>query len=278
MDSYEKRGYLNQDFRLFHLTEPILQEVGYHYHDFDKIIILLKGNVDYIIEGRSYHLKPRDIILVRRHTMHRPVLCEGCEYERIIVYMSPSFIRSYKTASCDLEQCFLDAREHGSDVLQLPALRSDPLLHSIGRLEEACRDDGYAKELYCRLLFLEFMVHLNRASGDEGLNYLSTSPSSEKVLEIMRYLHDNLTEPFTIDDLASRFYLSRYHMMRLFKEKTGYTITGYISEKRLLLARELLQKSMAVTEVCYRCGFKNYSAFLRAYKKLFGETPHQMKD
>lgn len=277
MDSYEKRGYLNQEFRLFHLTEPILEEVGYHYHDFDKVIILLKGSVDYIIEGRSYHLKPRDIILVRHHAIHRPVLCEGCDYERIIVYMSPSFIRSYKTDSCDLEQCFLDAKKHGSDVLQLPSLRSDPLLHSIARLEEACLDNGYAKELYCRLLFLEFCIHLNRASGDEKLNYLNTSPSSEKVLEIMRFLHDNLTADLSIDDLASRFYLSRYHMMRLFKEKTGYTITGYISEKRLLLAKELLQKGIAVTDVCYQSGFKNYPAFLRAYKKMFWETPHQLK-
>ena len=145
------------------------------------------------------------------------------------------------------------------------------------RLEKACREDGYAKELYCRILFLEFMIHLNRAASGSHLEYVSTSPSSEKVLEIMRYISENPSADFTIDSLASRFFLSKFHMMRLFKQETGYTINSYINEKRLLMAKELLGRNLPVTEVCFRCGFRNYAAFLRAYKKNFGENPKSGK-
>ena len=45
MTGYEKRGYLNSDFRLFHLTDTKKQDFEYHYHDFDKIIIFIRGRV-----------------------------------------------------------------------------------------------------------------------------------------------------------------------------------------------------------------------------------------
>ena len=48
MDQYSKKGYLNSEFRLFHLTDQETQEVDYHYHDFDKITIFIKGSVTYM--------------------------------------------------------------------------------------------------------------------------------------------------------------------------------------------------------------------------------------
>lgn len=273
MELYEKRGYLDREFRLFHLTEPVPDDISYHYHDFSKVIVFLKGDVDYIIEGRAYHLTPGDIILVNRHALHKPIVHPGNSYERYILYLSPDCIAAYRTDVCDLELCFQRAKEHRSDVLRLPSLKMSSLFQSLTRLEQACSDEGYAKELYCRLLFLEFLVHLNRAAESRTLEYVPTGPAGEKALEIMRYISENPAADLTIDRLASRFYLSKYHMMRLFKEETGYTISGYISEKRLLIARELLKKGRPITEVCYHCGFKNYAAFLRAYKKMFQETP-----
>lgn len=277
MEAYEKRGYLDHEFRLFHLSDPVAEEISYHYHDFDKVIILINGSLDYIIEGKTYRLAPYDIILINHHAIHKPVISPGAPYERIIIYLSPSYIASCQTEAYDLNLCFQKAKKRCSDVLRIGPLKTSSLFQSITRLEQACQDDGYAKELYCRLLFLEFMVHLNRAAKQETLTYVSTSPNNEKVLEIMRYLYENPAADYTIDQLASRFYLSKYHMMRLFKQETGYTISNYICEKRLLMAKELLSQKLPITEVCYQCGFKNYAAFLRAYKKMFGELPSHYK-
>ena len=38
----EKRGYLFEEFRLFHLSDPVTEPIGYHYHDFHKILFFLK--------------------------------------------------------------------------------------------------------------------------------------------------------------------------------------------------------------------------------------------
>ena len=45
-DSYEKRGYLLEDFRLFHLKDDRGTDVGYHYHEFHKLVFLLSGSED----------------------------------------------------------------------------------------------------------------------------------------------------------------------------------------------------------------------------------------
>ena len=64
MGNYEKTGYLEEPFRLFHLRDRGIKEVQLHYHDFYKIIVFYCGNVTYMIEGKSYMLEPGDIIFV----------------------------------------------------------------------------------------------------------------------------------------------------------------------------------------------------------------------
>ena len=63
-------------------------------------------------------------------------------------------------------------------------------------------------------------------------------------------------------------------MMRKFKADTGFSIHQYINSKRLLLAKSLLATTdIPITELCYQCGFTDYSAFSREFKKSFRTTP-----
>ncbi len=91
---YAKRGYLLEDFRLFHLRDPEGVSVDYHYHDFHKLLWLLSGSGSYSVEGRRYLLQPGDIVLVGRGSVHRPELGGGAAYERIILYISPELLSS----------------------------------------------------------------------------------------------------------------------------------------------------------------------------------------
>lgn len=272
MEQYEKKGYLNSEFRLFHLTDQETREVEYHYHDFDKITIFLKGKVSYMIEGKSYELKPYDIVLVRHNDIHRLVADTSVPYDRIIVYISVNFMNAYKTDSYDLSYCFQKAEAEHSNVLRIPSLEKSSLFRSISRLEKSFKDDGYAAELFRQVLFLEFMIHLNRAAMKNRLEFIDTDNCNSKILDILQYINENLDKELGIEVLAKRFYLSKYYMMRLFKQETGYTLGQYTSQKRLLLAKELLLSGVSGTQACFDCGFKDYSTFSRAYRKFFGES------
>lgn len=273
MESYMKKGYLNSEFRLFHLTDRETREVEPHYHDFDKITILIQGSVTYTVEGKSYELEPYDIVLVKHNDIHRLTVDNSRTYERIIVYISPNFMNAYKTESYDLSLCFQKAEEEQSNVLRIPSLEKSSLFRSITRLEKSFSDDGYAAELYRQVLFLEFMIHLNRAARKNRLEFLDTDSCNSKIIDILHYINDNLSAELGIDTLADTFFISKYYMMRLFKQETGYTVGNYVTQKRLLLARELILSGTASTQACYLCGYKDYSTFLRAYRSLFHESP-----
>lgn len=273
MNSYTQKGYLDSNFKIFHLVDQDMKSINFHYHNFHKILIFLSGNVTYSIEGRSYNLQSNDIVFVNAGEVHRPVVHDASPYERIIIYISKDYLNDYSQDNNDLSLCFKQAYENKSHVLRVHSFNNSKLGQITHELEDSFKSIDYANELYHNILFLEFMIQLNRASIHNGIEYIKNSSSNEKIVDILNYVNEHLTEDINIDTLANSFYLSRYYLMHSFKEETGYTIGNYITTKRLLLAKDLIANGMPITTACYECGFKNYSTFSRAYKKNFNSTP-----
>ena len=273
MDNVEKTGYLDHDFRMFHIVDSVKREFEFHYHDFNKRIIFIGGNINYFIEGKNYSLEPYDVVLVNAGEIHRPNVLDATEYERIIIYVSTQFLNAYKQKTYDLNYCFERGKKEHSNVLRIQSIEKSKLYQVCQELEHSFNDDEYANELYQKILFLEFMIQLNRTAISNHINYLDSVNGNTKLIPIIEYINEHLTEELTIDILASKFYLNRYYLMHFFKEETGYTIGNYITEKRLLLAKNLVHNGSSITEACFQSGFKNYSTFLRAFKKKFNTIP-----
>ncbi len=271
LSAYEKRGYLVEDYRLFRLSGRDVGNIDWHYHDFHKIIVFLGGEVHYAIEGKRYALCPGDVVLVPRGAIHRPELSNG-EYRRVILYLSPEFLRLHSMPESDLETCFTRAKASYQFVLR-PAAASGQLISLLRRLEDAMSQHGFGQALLCRVRMLEFLIALTRSLDERQITFVSDASCDEKTVAIMRYLLEHMEEELSIDHIADAFYISKSHMMRRFKAETGYTIHGYLTEKRLLAARDRIACGTPVTEAAFRSGFRDYSAFARAYKKQFGEMP-----
>ena len=273
MNEYEKLGYLHQKFRIFHLKDSRQREFSFHYHDFYKILLLISGDVTYCIEGKSYALTPYDMVLINAGEVHRPIVHSDKTYERIILYVSPEFLDSYRSQTYALDLCFSQAREKKSGVLRMPSFKNSRLYQALLALEESTSEEDYASDLYRDVLFLEFMIHLNRAAVHDSLHFMETGEANEKILAILAYVNEHLTEELSIDALAEKFFTSKYYLMHSFKKETGYTIGNYLAIKRLRFARDLISKGMPATRACFESGFQNYSTFFRAYKKHFGVSP-----
>ncbi|HHV11692.1 MAG TPA: AraC family transcriptional regulator [Clostridiales bacterium] len=273
MKDFEKLGYLEDDFKIFHIMDNQRKDFAFHYHDFNKILILIKGNVSYNVEGKNYELKPYDIVLVNAGEIHRPSVLDNLGYERIIIYVSTQFLGHYQDPDYDLNYCFERAKKEHSNVLRIPSIDKSKLYQVCLELEHSFTDQAYAKELYQKILFLEFMIQLNRTAISNHINYLDSANDNGKLIRIIEFINGHLSEDLSIDLLAEHFYLNRYYLMHYFKNETGYTIGNYITEKRLLLAKSLVQKGLSTTEACFQSGFKNYSTFSRAFKKAFHTVP-----
>ena len=266
----EKTGYLEQDFRLFHIKDQTKREFSYHYHDFHKVIIFLSGKAAYHIEGKSYYLKPWDILLVNLHAIHKPEIDFSVPYERFVLWIRDDI------KSTELLRCFQKAIDRSYNLIRLDSDTQEKLKQLLYELEAALNDEKFGSELLGSALFTQFMVYVNRIFLEKQYIYDARSYSSDsQIEELLRYINHNLTEDLSIETLARKYYLSKYHMMRKFKEETGYTIHNYIISKRLLLARTKISEGTPILKAAQLSGFSDYTTFSRAYKKQFGTAPSQ---
>lgn len=264
----EKTGYLKEDFRLFHINDQTKKDFSYHYHDFHKIIVFISGKVTYHIEGKAYHLKPRDILLVSQGAIHKPEIDPSVPYERYIFWIRDDL-------SCqELNTCFQKANDRSFNLVRADSALQERLKDLLPEIEQALQNKHFGDTVLRNALFTQFMIYINRI-------FLRTSSSPDKkayssdtqVEQLLKYINRNLSENLSIDQLAERFFLSKYHMMRKFKNETGYTIHNYITSKRLLMARSLISQGIPVMKAALASGFRDYTTFVRAYKKQFGKAP-----
>lgn len=271
MTQYEKRGYLLENFRLFHLHSPTGTSVEYHYHEFCKLLLLISGRGGYVVEGQRYLLQPGDIVLIGSRCAHRPELEEDVPYERVIIYIDPDFLQSASGTGCNLMELFTANRGH---VLRLRENERKKIFALSSALEKELSGEEYGRQILSNGALLRLLVEIGRAQHrEDSQNPAPVTPDDPRVMEWMEYLDRHLSEDLDMDALAERFYISKFHMMRLFKAKTGFTIHTYLLQRRLLAARQLIERGMLATEACYRSGFRSYSSFTRAYSKHFGTTP-----
>lgn len=270
----DKKGYLNTDYMFFHLNDRTGEEHAFHYHEFDKIVILLSGKVTYVIEGKEYHPEPWDILLVNHHNIHKPVIDSSSDYERIVIWVNHDFIASHSTAGNDLSLCFQLAESREMSLLKLPADKLGAFLECLSQLESSFHSEEFGSRIMSNAYFLQFLIMVNRQIiKDTSYQDSSLVRYDEKINEIIRYINGNLETDLSLDRLAHDFFISKSYLMHRFKEETGYTLHNYILQKRLIYSRELLKQGVPITEAALKCGFNEYTTYLRAFKKLFKCLP-----
>ncbi|GAA0719380.1 AraC family transcriptional regulator [Clostridium malenominatum] len=271
-----KRGYLNEDFLFFNLKDQKKNEIEFHYHDFNKIIIFISGEVTYIIEGKSYKLKPWDILLVGKNDLHLPIISPTAPYERMILWLNPLFLEEHNKNNCDLLSCFQLAYERKLNLIRVNKNQINLLKQNLDDLEDSIHDRAFGSSILRNSLFLQFMVKINRLFLGMDINKnIDDIKYDPRIEHILNFINSSLDKDLSIDILSKKVYLNKYYLMHLFKEETGYTLYNYIQKKRLLKASDLIKSGIAAGEVCSLCGFGDYSSFVRAFKKEFQLSPKQ---
>lgn len=240
------------------------EEFMLHNHD-DKyeIVLFLSGDAEFHIEGNIYHSHPHDIYIASPLEMHHNYFLSSQCYKRVVIHIQLDFFERNKCK--ELERIFLN-RELGVNC-QIPAQIVDQeMYHLLMKINNYIKNEAYEIAKYVLLEFLYLLNHIT-----EPL----TVPLVEdkRINTLLLYINDHLTADLSLNVLASVSYINKYHLCRIFKKITGYTLNRYINYKRLLLARELHANGKTLLEASIYAGFNNYSHFYRMYRKEFGISP-----
>ena len=273
-NSISREGYLHENYHYFHLRDTAGQERSFHFHDFDKIVLLLSGKVDYTVENTAYPLQPWSLLLVRHHAIHRALIDVSAPYERIILYLDPGFFERV-FPSAGLMDCFRTADRTGRCLLLPDEEQKKELGALLASFEKALQDERPGSDTMRDTLLAQLLITVNRISAADAP--AADRAVDEKIGQTLSYINENLTADLSIDTLADRVFLSRYHFMRLFKEQTGSTVHQYVRQKRLLYAARLIREGVPAVRAAGDAGFNDYSVFHRAFRSSFGISPADLK-
>lgn len=278
--SFESRQNMkNKKYEVFHYKEPKSSAVEVHDHDFYEVYFLLMGDVSYWVEGKTYHLEPGDFLLINPMTLHRPIVSESSpSYERIVLWINKEFLSGFKIGDTSLEKCFIKAMENQNNLLKASsAIAQANLTSLLAKLVRENYGREFGNELYSDGIFLQFMIELNRLSLNISNQVEDNEEQSTLVSRVLEHITNNYTENISLDDLASKFYVSKYYLSHEFSKVVGTSVYRYIMLKRLSVAKQMLFENINANEVCFKCGFKDYTNFYRAFRAEYGISPKELK-
>ena len=260
-------------FEIFRYKDAYLKEVALHHHDFYEVYFFLSGNVQYNIESRSYLLTPGDVLLISPMELHQPMFgAEHREYERIVLWIDKQFLEGFNLQGQDLAACFDTTLPGHTNLLRPEGVARQYLTFLLENLMvEVASEDPYS-EMAALSLLAQVLVSLNRlakqSAGEE-----SKSGRDATVYSVLGYINEHYSENLTLDDLANRFFISKYHLSREFQRLVGTSVHRYIIQKRLVMAKQMLSEGKPSSEVYQHCGFGDYSNFFRAFKAEYQISP-----
>ena len=268
IDSCLERQYFSVS-HLYHEEKPM----NMHIHECYEIYFSISGCRQFLIDNRFYAINPGDLFFINQYESHHLTQIDREVHERIVFSIYPNYLKGLSSAATDLNACFTRREGLRPHKLSLDSGQQKRFLYYVHKI---CNAHGYGEDLIEQSAFTELMVFLNRLfSGPEKPPAASHDIPAyhQQVDDILTYINQNIQKPLTIEELSEHFYLSPSYLCRIFKSATGTTINKYITAKRITIAKALLTDGYTVNETCERCGFHDYSNFLKSFTRAVGISP-----
>lgn len=242
--------------------KDISGDVTVHWHEFYEIELILSGGGTYIIDDIPYSIRRGSLYLMSPISFHK-IHFEG--EVRLINMMFPvNFANKdflFKIFGANPHFCTQISEE---DILFFTTLAEDVV---------RCGETEDLKE-YLEAVLNCVLAKISLISGGGGKTCF-ISPVGRSIL----YIQDNLSEELSLESVSTVANYSPNYFSEVFKRETGLNFNAYVTELRLSFAQKLLRySSLTVTEICYECGFHDYSNFMRCFKSHIGISPKKYRD
>ncbi len=126
-------------------------------------------------------------------------------------------------------------------------------------------------------LYLFFDVMIRGSATRKTLP--SGSLRDSYIKEAITFIEQNYNYPITVEDIAGFCNLNRNYLGKIFKENTNQTLQHFLMHYRMSQAAEHLKLSdRTINEIAKLCGYQNQLHFSRAFKTIYGISPHHWRE
>ena len=233
-----------------------------------EILLFIKGNSKFNVEGNIYQLKKGDLVLVGPAESHYIYLDSLAPYERIVIEFYPSVLDRFECKD-ELLAVFHDRPLGKFNHYSAAMFPDNKWAYLIENCNSAKTDEKKLCFLLPLLLDLNFCFNVIKNLPEKQTDFWQ----NDIAFPIIEYINKNLTTHLSLESICNHFFINKNQLNRIIKKATNTTVWKYITTKRLIYANELLYKGNPPLKVCELCGFTDYPTFYKAYKKHFSRSP-----
>ena len=278
---YKRSSFFRDDFpfsirHVVNRTEEFNESRRFQ-REFWKITYVIDGQGELLINEYRRPLRPASLLLVHpgsvtTFNMTTPTL------ELYNILFDPVFIERDIGVLKDDYHFFsiFSGSFSQNDNIPLYLLDAD---HETGALIRSMAKEYENRSLNYRpllkLKLLELLILMLRR-GERNMR----AHRAEGIVEYVDHLLErHFTEEFQLAAAAANIGVTKSHLCRLYRARTGKTIVGRLKELRLADAAEKLRSSQdSISEICYSSGFNDLSYFYRAFREHYEENPGSFRE
>ena len=222
------------------------------------------------VSGTEYSLLPGDLLII---LPGEELLAETDGSTHRFLRVKREFVSGVSADGIRAVHRFVKSGKRYIPAFLFELYRLDVIFDEVTRYATRARDDSDEMiRLLSSVLFLKLReIYICNDLEDSS----QPKPGSYR---ICAYINENLTRPITLDTIASYMYMDKSYICRIFKRDMGMTINAYLTNRRIALAKRLINRDRRLKDVYRDCGFKDYSTFYRAFLKYSGMTPEHFKE
>ena len=238
-----------------------------HLHNFLELLYVIKGEVSVKVESNEYTMKKDDILLINENKRYKYKTLD----DAILICISISYIELCKTIEYRaLKFNCNSVIDHDNDFTKLRKNIND-ILDSILKNGKKLTLISLQIDLIDKLIN-QFAVTDDTTAGS------SKNKHSDRLNEITNYIYKNYNKQITLNDLASKEFLSVPYLSKFIKEQLGITFTEYLNSIRLNYALEdVINTDLPLTRVALENGFATTFIFNKYFKETFNMTPSEYR-
>lgn len=245
----------------------------YHYHNSYEIYYLLSGARHYFIKDRTYRVEKGDLVLINRHDLHKTTYGGSLTHERVLIIFDESYIRQILAFVNDVD--VLQPFHQNINIIKLKKTEQTVIEQMLFKIMKEARGKGIGSESCVRLLTAELLIFIYRqAALIKTAENIHLDKMHEKISDIVKFINEKYMEDLTLNYIANNFYISSYHLSRLFKKVTGFTFVEYLNSIRIREAQRLLKEShFNVSKIADTIGYGSSTHFGRVFKEITEMSP-----
>lgn len=268
----------NNFFEVFHNYTSKPKNVDLHSHDFFEALFFVRGNVSFCVEGKTYLMRPGDILLTNSRELHKAVIKSGIPYERYVMWFHPSFVNGISDfLKTDAAECFSSATQKHNNLIRTTTYEFDKFISKINELPVNNENGSQEITQTHKCTAAQILSYMNEVYKKNSARFsdIITNPT---INDIVIYINNNLCEDLTLDVLSEKFHISKYHLTRQFSIHTGLSLHKFILTKRLNNSRIMISEGTDPYTAAFDSGFNNYSHFSKVFKENYGIAPTKYRE